>query len=202
MGTLMFERFTDDARRVVTGARAEVQRLRGRYVGTEHLLLALLDPDNGGAGEILRRNGVRADQVRDDIERIVGPRRHLVGDSDAAALEAIGIDIEAVRAKIEEAFGPGALEPERPPTRYGLFGRKVVGGPFTPRSKKVLELSLREMLRLKHRAITSEHILLGLLREGEAWPRRSSSSVASTSPTYAVRWNRAFEARPDAVPGM
>jgi hypothetical protein len=72
-----------------------------------------------------------------------------------------------VRAKIEEAFGPGALEPERPPTRYGLFGRKVVGGPFTPRSKKVLELSLREMLRLKHRAITSEHILLGLLREGE-----------------------------------
>jgi ATP-dependent Clp protease ATP-binding subunit ClpA len=167
MGTLMFERFTDDARRVVAGARAEGQRQGVRYVGTEHLLLALLDPDNGGAGDVLRRNGLEADQVRADIARIVGPNRRIVGDHDAAALEAIGIDIEAVRAKLEEAFGPGVLDHEVPPTRHGLFGRKVSYGPFTPRSKKVLELSLREALRLKHRVIGSEHILLGLLREGE-----------------------------------
>lgn len=163
----MFERFTDDAKRVVHGARAAARKLGGRTVGTEHLLLALLDPDNGGAGEILRRNGVQADQVKADIDRITRPFRQIVGDKDAAALEAIGIDIEAVRAKIEEAFGPGALEPEVPPTRYGLFGRKLSYGPFTPRSKKVLELSLREAIRLKHSVISSEHILLGLLREGE-----------------------------------
>jgi len=110
---------------------------------------------------------VTADQVRADITRIVGPNRRIVGDHYAGALEAIGIDIEAVRAKLEEAFGPGALDHEVPPTRHGLFGRKLSHGPFTPRSKKVLELSLREALRLKHRVIASEHILLGLLREGE-----------------------------------
>jgi hypothetical protein len=93
-----------------------------------------------------------------------------------AALEAIGIDLNAVRAKLEESFGPGALEPEVQPARYGLFGRKVSGGRFTRRSKKVLELSLREALRLKHNfggadqartVIGTEHLLLGLIREGE-----------------------------------
>jgi hypothetical protein len=99
-----------------------------------------------------------------------------LGDDDADALEAIGIDLRAVRAKIEESFGPGALDP--PPfvaERRGLFGRRSgkdgstsVGRlPFTRRSKIVLELSLREALRLKHRYIGSEHILLGVLREGD-----------------------------------
>ncbi|MEU4220303.1 Clp protease N-terminal domain-containing protein [Actinoplanes sp. NPDC026623] len=91
-------------------------------------------------------------------------------EEDAAALKAIGIDLDAVRRAIEENFGPGALRLPRnaPPKRRGLLGRLRGGGrtPFSPRAKKVLELSLREALRLKHNFIAPEHILLGILREG------------------------------------
>lgn len=162
----MFERFTNHARQVVIHARGHAQRLGHRHVGTEHLLLALLDPGNGVPAALLGEAGLTNDGVEAEIERLLGASQ-LLSEADAAALERIGIDIQAVRAKLEESFGPGALEPEVPPTRFGLFRRKVSGGPFTPRSKKVLELALREAIRLKHNGIGSEHILLGLLREGE-----------------------------------
>lgn len=90
---------------------------------------------------------------------------------DAAALKAIGIDLDAVRAAIEENFGAGSLHLPRPaPKKKGIFGRFSAGSshiPFSPRAKKVLELSLREALRLKHNYIAREHIMLGILREGE-----------------------------------
>jgi ATP-dependent Clp protease ATP-binding subunit ClpC len=72
----------------------------------------------------------------------------------ATALESLGISLEAVRAQVEEIIGQG----ERAPTGHI---------PFTPRAKKVLELSLREALQLGHNYIGTEHILLGLVREGE-----------------------------------
>jgi ATP-dependent Clp protease ATP-binding subunit ClpA len=72
----------------------------------------------------------------------------------ARALEALGISLEAVRLEVEEVIGRG----ERPPSGHI---------PFTPRAKKVLELSLRESNQLGHQYIGTEHILLGLLREGE-----------------------------------
>jgi ATP-dependent Clp protease ATP-binding subunit ClpC len=72
----------------------------------------------------------------------------------ARALEALGISLEAVRREVEEVIGRG----ERPPAGHI---------PFTPRAKKVLELSLRESTQLGHEYIGTEHILLGLLREGE-----------------------------------
>jgi hypothetical protein len=105
-----------------------------------------------------------------DIKKTTRAGHKIFGDSDVAALQSIGIDLDAVRKKIEETFGPGALEP--PPTpcrRRGLLRRWRPQGhtPFTPRAKKVLELSLREALRLKHNYIGTEHILLGLLRDGE-----------------------------------
>jgi ATP-dependent Clp protease ATP-binding subunit ClpA len=161
----MFERFTGPARAVVIGARAHAKELGHRHVGTEHLLLALLSPKAGAPAAILAVAGLTEDSVRADIARLLGAGQF--GENDVAALEAIGIDLNAVRAKLEESFGPGALEPEVRPTRYGLFGRKVSGGPFTPRAKKMLELSLREALRLKHNYIGTEHLLLGLLREGQ-----------------------------------
>ena len=72
----------------------------------------------------------------------------------AKALEALGISLEAVREKVEETIGPA--------------GSSTTGSPpFTPRAKKVLELSLREALALKQKTITDGHIALGLLREGE-----------------------------------
>jgi ATP-dependent Clp protease ATP-binding subunit ClpA len=161
----MFERFTAAARTVVVGARTQAKELNHGHVGTEHLLLGLLDPQVGAPATILASHGLTPDGVRADIARLLADAPF--GESDAAALKAIGIDLHAVRAKLEESFGPGALEPDVPPTRTGLFGRKVWRGPFTPRSKKVLELSLREALRLKQGFIGPEHILLGLLREGE-----------------------------------
>jgi ATP-dependent Clp protease ATP-binding subunit ClpA len=161
----MFERFTKQARHVVTFAREQARGLGHRHVGTEHLLLGLLDPEAGTSAGLLSEAGLTSDGVRAEIERLLGQSWFLSPD-DAAALERIGIDIEAVRAKLEESFGPDALAPEPPPTRYGLFGRKISLGPLTPRTKKVLELALREAIRLKHNWIGSEHILLGLLREG------------------------------------
>jgi ATP-dependent Clp protease ATP-binding subunit ClpC len=72
----------------------------------------------------------------------------------AKALESLGISLEAVRAQVEEIIGQGQQAPS------GHI-------PFTPRAKKVLELSLREALQLGHNYIGTEHILLGLIREGE-----------------------------------
>jgi ATP-dependent Clp protease ATP-binding subunit ClpA len=72
----------------------------------------------------------------------------------ARVLEALGISLAAVRQQVEEIIGTGQEPPD---------GRI----PFTPRAKKVLELSLREALQLGHDYIGTEHILLGLLREGD-----------------------------------
>mgnify|MGYP001185782960 FL=1 len=72
----------------------------------------------------------------------------------AKGLESLGISLEAVRSQVEELIGQGASSPS------GHI-------PFTPRAKKVLELSLREALQLGHNYIGTEHILLGLIREGE-----------------------------------
>ena len=72
----------------------------------------------------------------------------------ARALESLGIGLEAVRQRVEEIVGQG--QQAVPPTI-----------PFTPRAKKVLELSRREALQLGHNSVSTEHILLGLIREGE-----------------------------------
>src|SRR6204780_1755910 len=72
----------------------------------------------------------------------------------AKALESLGITLEKVRDKVEETIGPAGLSTTGSP-------------PFTPRAKKVLELSLREALQLGHNYIGTEHMLLGLVREGE-----------------------------------
>src|SRR3982074_8038 len=77
------------------------------------------------------------------------------GEGGAAkSLESLGISLEGVRSQVEEIIGQGQQAPS------GHI-------PFTPRAKKVLELSLREALQLGHNYIGTEHILLGLIREGE-----------------------------------
>jgi ATP-dependent Clp protease ATP-binding subunit ClpC len=118
---IMFERFTDRARRVVVLAQEEARMLNHNYIGTEHILLGLIHEGEGVA---------------------------------AKALESLGIALEGVRQQVEEIIGQGQQAPS------GHI-------PFTPRAKKVLELSLREALQLGHNYIGTEHILLGLIREGE-----------------------------------
>ena len=117
----MFERFTDQARRVVVVAQEESRKLGHDYIGTEHILLGIL-----GAGESVA----------------------------VQALASLGVSQEAAREQVEEIVGRGS--------------HQVSGHiPFTPRAKKVLELSLREAIQLGHNYIGTEHILLGLIREGE-----------------------------------
>ena len=117
----MFERFTDRARRDVVLAQEEARGLNHNYIGTEHLLLGLLEP--GGVA--------------------------------AQALDGFGLTATGTREEVKARVGTGSA-----PTKGRI--------PFTPRAKKVLELSLREALKLSHNYIGTEHILLGLIREAEA----------------------------------
>ena len=117
----MFERFTDQARRVVVLAQEEARMLGHGYIGTEHILLGLLAEGEGLA---------------------------------AQALASLEIRLDAAREQVAEIIGEGTGQPS------GHI-------PFTPRTKKVLELSLREAQRLGDSYIGTEHILLGLAREGE-----------------------------------
>ncbi len=151
----MFERFTEEARQVVVRAQEEARRLHSHHIGTEHLLLGLLDQDSPTAA-VLVRHGLTREPTVAAIRAFTGAE-----GLDAAALGAVGIDLDAVRESVEAAFGPGALD--SPGGARGPKGHL----PFTPRAKKVLELSLREAIALKSRSIADGHIALGLLREGE-----------------------------------
>jgi ATP-dependent Clp protease ATP-binding subunit ClpA len=180
----MFERFTHSARAVVIDAQEEARRLKHQRIGSEHLLLAMLRTD-GGAATLLSAEGITLEGVEAAIDRLVGAGPGALGAEDAAALRAIGIDLDEVRARIEENFGPVPLAP--PPVeepRRWRFGRRrrserrpqgigpVRHLPFSPRAKKVLELSLREALRLESNRIGSEHILLGIIRDNEGLAAR------------------------------
>jgi ATP-dependent Clp protease ATP-binding subunit ClpC len=117
----VFERFTDRARKVMVLAQEEARLMDHGHIGTEHLLLGLLNEGEG------------------------------VG---AKALGEVGITLQAAREQVEQTVmsAPSA----------------VTGSPpFSPRAKTVLELSLREALALEHNYIGTEHLLLGIVKEGE-----------------------------------
>ena len=156
----MFERFTDDARAIVKQAVVEAQSDLSLRVGTQHLLLAMLALPESTTAQVLVRHGVDAEGVRTTLYSLKSDE---AGDSlDPEALRAIGIDLDAVRASVEASFGPGTLDSPGPPA-----ARRRGHVPFSPRSKKVLELSLREAIRLKQGYIADAHVLLGIIREGE-----------------------------------
>jgi ATP-dependent Clp protease ATP-binding subunit ClpA len=155
----MFERFTDEARQAVALASEEAGALHHGWIGTEHLLLGVLRAGGGGA-QLLAELGVEAGAVREDVVRLIGRGED---DIDRDALATLGIDLDAVRERVERAFGRGALSRRRG-CRRGMFGGHV---PFTPRAKKALELTLREGIALGARDLRGEHIVLGLLREGD-----------------------------------
>lgn len=175
----MFERFTDAARQVVVQAQQEARFFAAGHIGTEHVLLSLLASPDGAVARMLPFDHEAA---RADVERLMtgGGTPDLsftdADEEDAAALKAIGIDLDKVRAAIEESFGAGSLRLPRPaPRKRGIFGKFYAGSghiPFSPRAKKLLELSLREAIRLHQNFIAPEHIMLGLLREGEGLAAR------------------------------
>lgn len=155
----MFERFTTQARSVVTHAQQEARELGQQSLGTHLLLLGILDEPVTAGGRALAALGIRADDVREDVRRSARERAAF-SDEDANALRSVGVDLDEVRRRVEEAFGPGALE-RKPGGGGGLGGHM----PLTPGSKKALELALREASHLGHRHIGTEHLLLGLARD-------------------------------------
>jgi FolB domain-containing protein len=119
----MSGRFTERACRVVVLAQEEARHFKHNYIGTEHLLLGLLQEDRGGAARVLNSLNIALDEVREQVESIVG------------------------------------------------YGREITVSrpPFTPRSKKVLDLALREAWQLGYSYIDTEHILLGVRMLGGSW---------------------------------
>jgi ATP-dependent Clp protease ATP-binding subunit ClpA len=156
----VFERFTTQARAVVTRAQREARQLGHPSIGTQHVLLGILDEPDAAAGRALGALGLDGDEVRDDVRRFEQDRAAF-SEEDADALRSVGIDLDEVRRTVEEAFGPGALE-RSTSDRRGLGAGHI---PFTAESKKALELALREALHLGHRYIGTEHLLLGLVRD-------------------------------------
>jgi hydroxyacylglutathione hydrolase len=116
----MFDRFTDRARKVMALARKEAQRFKHDFIGTEHILLGLIQEGSGVAAKVLKNLGTEINKIRSEIEKNVqaGPSMVTMGQL-----------------------------------------------PFTPRAKKVLELSMEEANELGHNYIGTEHLLLGLIRE-------------------------------------
>lgn len=116
-----FEKFSERARRVLTAAQEEAQKLNHSYIGTEHILLGLISEEEGMAARVLTNLGVSLPKVRSAVEFIIGR------------------------------------------------GEKPVSGEIglTPRAKRVIELAIDEARHLGHNYIGTEHLLLGLLHEGE-----------------------------------
>ena len=161
----VFERFTSAARQAVVQAQTEARDLHHGWIGTEHLLLAVLTDAGTPLCQELARVGVRHDCVRDQVRRELG----CDGEDDAAALRDLGIDLDDVRRRVEQRFGAGALDHgSRPARRRNLLRRvtAISGGhqPFTRRAEQALELSMREAVALHGREIRVEHLLLGVLR--------------------------------------
>ncbi|MDP4879757.1 MAG: AAA family ATPase, partial [Opitutales bacterium] len=124
--------FTPRAQQVLALARKEADRFHHNYVGTEHLLLGLINLGQGVAVNVLQK---------------------------------MGLDLQTVRTAVEKQVGTG---PESKPS--GNI-------PYTPRVKKVLALAGKEAKSLNHSYVGTEHILLGLLREGEGVAARVLKSL-------------------------
>ena len=118
----MFDRFTDRARKIMGFARQEAMKFSHQYIGTEHILLGMIEEGSGVAANVLRN---------------------------------LNVDPEKLRVEIVEIVGRG-------PTMVTM-GQL----PFTPGAKRSLELSSEAAQGLRHNYIGTEHLLLGLMREGE-----------------------------------
>lgn len=207
----MFERFTPDARQVVHDSQREARRLHHGFIGCEHLLLALsLEP---GVSRTLGDAGVHHQTLEMAIRRRVITRA-----LDAEALGGIGIDLAAVRERVESVFGPGALEAaafalNRPGGLWRLDQRQAgrrrsrrrrrptrggepcaaKGLRFTPRAKEAFEQALLLAQLRGSRAITAEHLASAVVGiKGGMVPRLLADlDVDAPSLIHALRDNGA-----------
>jgi ATP-dependent Clp protease ATP-binding subunit ClpA len=200
----MLERFTGDARGVLTGAREGALRLGHDWIGCEHLLLALA-ATGGGVGTVLRDQGITPERVRLEAVRLAGAGRgaSLSDVLDRDALASIGIDLDAVRGKVEAAFGPGAFTAAPARRTHGRHGvrrrvRRVRRAraaaaregpghgprriPFTPRARKCLMHAVREA-RAEHAGpIGVEHLGLAIVSMADGAVPPILSALGSSGP--------------------
>jgi ATP-dependent Clp protease ATP-binding subunit ClpA len=141
----VFERFTQEARQVVVAAQEEARGLRADEIAPVHLLLAIAGC-GGPGGHVLDAAGLTPGRLRSAAAPAGDPL-------DADALAALGVDLAQVRAAVEAAFGPGALDP--PGTSSHIR--------FAAGSKRSLEESLRHAVRHRDRRIDSGSLLAGVL---------------------------------------
>jgi ATP-dependent Clp protease ATP-binding subunit ClpA len=153
-------------RYIVAGAE-EARRLGHSYVGTEHILLALTSDPQSGATRVLSRLGITHDALKDAfIGQLWAPR------IDPDALAALGIDLETVRERLEESFGPRALEK----THAGML--EPTGAAIqcvAPRVKQALEHAVE---RAGDGQLRDEHVLLGMLRVPDSVAARALAELA------------------------
>ena len=151
----MFERFTRNARVVVIGAQETATRVGATEVRPAHLLEALAATDGVLAMQVLAQLGAPGDEVRRVVRGLNAQYSDGLDAEDAEALKLLGIDLHDVISRIE-----GDLNDGRGPIPKGHKR-------FARESKKVLELSLREAIQLGDGFIGTEHVLLGILRQGD-----------------------------------
>ncbi|MFL6080473.1 MAG: Clp protease N-terminal domain-containing protein [Ornithinibacter sp.] len=171
----MFERFSHDARTVVVSAIDLCTAVDADEVRPVHLLHALTARPTG-ARDLLAAHGITEDAVGAALGAAQAAPGRPLDDDDAAALRSLGIDLDAIREAVDRQFGQGALEGALTPSPDDAHDadididlsrrRLTIGGSvrFGRGAKKVLELSLREAIRVRAREIRSEHIALALLR--------------------------------------
>jgi ATP-dependent Clp protease ATP-binding subunit ClpA len=155
---VMYARFAAQAIEAIDLAEEESARLRHPWLGTEHLLWGLLRQPGTAVTSVLESLGVTRLAVERELITTLGPpvHEHLLGAEDKQVLGTIGIDLDEVRARVDEVFGPGALE-RAEPGRCGL--------PMMPRLKGGLEHAAREA---GSGLIETDHLLLGILNVRKA----------------------------------
>ena len=179
----MFERFTDRARNVVLTAKTTARERGDDQIRLVHMLYGLAT-SGGVAAQALTALGVDAAAVERERGR-TGTGAGAPGDGalsgeadadDAEALAAIGIDLDEIKRRIEESFGPGALGrvPLTPKGPLNWIGGRF---PIDDQAKLALALSLREARALHHNYIGTEHMLLGVLRAAKHYPRGEFAAV-------------------------
>jgi len=177
----MFERFTKDARAVVTEAVAHSERAGAAAVDETHLLLALLDRQGSRGSFALMSLGLPARRTSVEEALAEARRRGGLSRADADALSGLGIDLSGIVSRVEEAHGEGALNPGR---RRGPAARWSGHRPFTRDAKDVLTESLRIALANRDRRIGDEHLLLALT----ARPGVPAEVLADHGVTHASVW--------------
>jgi ATP-dependent Clp protease ATP-binding subunit ClpA len=175
---MVFERFSKDARALVTEAAREAADSGAAEVDPLHVLTAVTRFPDSGAARLLAGLGVTLEDIAAQAERT--RRRGGVSDADAAALDELGIDVDALVRRVEREHGANALADDGPPTSGHV--------PFADTAKRLLERTLREVVNLGDRRIRSEHILLALaVQPGPAADALTALGVSADRIRSALR---------------